>query len=105
MHYRIAFEPDLGLLASEFVEAWNNSPFGKESLAEVPQSSNNTFLSPEITGVLIAAAVSIPAGVITNFISEYLKKKFLEKNSAKVTITTIETPDGKPLLVVKREEK
>jgi len=109
MHYRIAFEPDLGLSASEFVEAWNKSPFGKEAPAELPQSSAETFLSPEITGILIGAAVGIPVGVVTNFISEILKKKFLEKDAvkatSKITTITIETPAGEPLLVVKREEK
>lgn len=61
-------------------------------------------MSPEITIALITAAVSIPTTVIATFVSDYLKKKFIEKDTPKVTMTTINTPDGRPIWIIQRTE-
>ena len=105
MQYRIAFDPKLGLSAPEFVEAWNTSSSNEDASAEVNENSIESFLSPEISIALITVAVSIPATVIANFVSELLKKKFIEKDSPKVLTTSINTPDGEPLLIIKRSEE
>ena len=105
MQYRVAFDPQLEMSAAEFADAWNASQYSKDAPAVVDVVPSETLLSPEITIALIAAAISIPTTVITSFISEYLKKKFIEKKSPKVTTTTISTADGQPVLIVKRVEE
>jgi hypothetical protein len=103
MQYLIALDPQLNLSAAEFAAAWNAGEHvaaGTASVSEVPPES---FLSPEVTVALIAAAAYIPTTVIANFISEYLKKKFIDKDKPKVTVTTISTPDGQPVLIIKQE--
>ena len=105
MNYRIAIDPQLGLSAVEFTDAWNASQYNEDALAVVKSDSRESFLSPEITVVLIAAAVSIPASVISNLVTEVLKKKFLEKKPPKVSVTTTTTPEGQPVLIIKPSEE
>ena len=105
MQYRVALDPQLELPAAEFAAAWNASPYAADAPAVVADASRESFLSPEITITLITAAVSIPTTVIATFVSEYLKKKFIEKEAAKVTVTTINTPDGQPVWIIRRTEE
>jgi hypothetical protein len=104
MQYRIALDPQIELLATEFVAAWNASPSAKNAPAIVDNISGQSFLSPDITLVLITAAAAIPTTVLSTFISDYLKKKFINKDAPKVTVTTISTPDGEPVLIIKKTE-
>jgi hypothetical protein len=105
MQYRIALDPQLGLSAAEFADAWNASQYAEDAPAVVDEVSRESFLSPEITVALITAAISIPTTVIANFVSEYLKKKFIEKNAPKVTVTTISTPDRQPVWIIRQTEE
>lgn len=104
MQHLVALDPKLGLSAAEFVEAWNTSDHAPESTASVDEAPRESFLTPELTVALITVAVSIPATVVVNFVSEYLKKKFIDKDEPKVTVTTIQTPDGQPVWIIKQEE-
>ena len=105
MQQRIAFDPKFGLSATEFVEAWNAHPPGKDGRAVVNEDFGKTFLSPEISMALITAAVSIPATVIASFVSEYLKSKFIENEAPRVSTTRITTPEGESLLIIRRSEE
>jgi hypothetical protein len=105
MQYRIALDPQLELSAAEFAATWNANPPVEDAPAVVDEVSGESFLTPEITVALITAAVSIPTTVIANFVSEYLKKKFIEKKTQKVTVTTITTPDGQPVWIIKQTEE
>ena len=102
MQYRVALDPHLEVSAAEFAAAWNASQYAAKAPATVSDVSGETFLSPEITVALITAAVSIPATVMATFVSEYLKKKFIDKDTPKVTVTTIETPEGEPVWIIKQ---
>lgn len=102
MQYHVALDPELELSASEFVTAWNASQHAAEAPASLAEASRESFLSPEITVALISAAVSVPTTIIATFISDYLKKKFIEKEAPKVTVTTIYTPDGQPVWIIKQ---
>lgn len=104
MQYRLALDPQLELSAPEFAEAWNASQYAENAPAVVDKVPKESFLSPEITVALITAAVSIPTTVIATFVSEYLKKKFIEKDAPNVTVTSINTPDGQPVLIIKQAE-
>jgi hypothetical protein len=103
MQYRISIDPGLEISASEFAAAWNAGQYAGNAPAEVDETTHDTFLSPEITVAVITAAMSIPTAVISTFISEYLKKKFLDKEAPKVSVMTINTPDGKPVIIIKQE--
>ncbi len=114
MQQQIALDPQLGLSAEEFMEAWNQSEHSDDAVAMISKESGETFMSPELTVALIAVAASIPAGVLTAFISALLTKKFLEKEkpeqaapTPKISVTIIEIngPDGQPLMIAKRIEK
>jgi hypothetical protein len=102
MQYRVALDPELELSVSEFTGAWNEGPFTEDAPATLSTSPAETFLSPEMTAVLITAAVSIPTTVIANFVSELLKKKFIDKPEPQISVTVINLPDGQPLWVIKR---
>lgn len=104
MHYRIAVDPQLNISAAELAAAWNAGSYAAGAPAAVDDMAGQTFLSPEITVALITAAVSIPTTVIATFISDYLKQKYIDPDSPKVTITTISTPAGEPVWIVKQEE-
>lgn len=104
MNYLVALAPSLELSAAEFVTAWNESEQGV-GVASVAKAEATTFLTPELTVALIAAAASVPATIVATFVSEYLKKKFIDKEGPKVTVTTISTPDGKPVMIIKQETK
>jgi len=105
MGYLVALDPQLGVSATEFVAAWNASEHAGDAPASVSEAPPASFLAPEVTVALITAAASIPATVIADFVSEYLKHKFIEKDEPKVTVTTISAPDGQPVLIVKQEAK
>ncbi len=105
MLYHLAFDPNLNLSAAEFTAAWNSSIHSEEAEASVLSSPATTFLSPEMTGALLSAAASIPAIVIATFVTDYLKKKFPGKTQPVVTVTTICTPDGKPIWIIKKTEE
>ncbi len=105
MQYRVALAPQLELSASEFVAAWNTSQHAEGAPAVVDEVLRESFLSPETTVALITVAVTIPATVIASFVSEYLKKKFIEREPPKVTVTTISAPDGQPVWIVKQTEE
>lgn len=104
MKYLVALDPQLGLSSDEFADAWNASEHAAEVTASVDKSAPAAFLAMEITVALITAAVSIPTTIITDFVVEVLKKKYVDKDKPKVSVTTISTPDGQPLLVVKKQE-
>jgi hypothetical protein len=104
MGYLVALDPQLGITASEFVTAWNASEHAEDAPASVGEAPQESFMAPEATVALIAAVASIPATVIANFVSEYLKHKFIEEDDPNITVTTISAPDGQPVLIVKQVE-
>jgi hypothetical protein len=55
-----------------------------------------------MTVILLSAAASIQATVIATFISDYLKRKFPGKKPPAIEVTTVTTPDGEPLFVIRR---
>lgn len=104
MQYLVALDPQLGVSATEFVAAWNASEHADDAPASLSEAPQEAFLAPEVSVALIAAAASIPATVIASFVSEYLKHKFIEKDDPSVTVTTISTPDGQPVLIIQQAE-
>jgi hypothetical protein len=102
MQYKVAIDPQLDLSADEFVEAWNAGEHTEGSIASVDKSPPESYLPLEVAVALITAAVSIPATVVADYVSEYLKKKFLDKDDLKVTVTTIQTPDGQTVLIIEK---
>ena len=98
----LALDPTLDLSAEALAAAWNGGEFAAEAEASVEPSTAATFLSPEMTMLLLSAAASIPASVISTFIGDYLKRKFLDKKPPAVEVTTISTPDGEPLFVIRK---
>jgi len=103
MRLHLALDPRLDLSASDLATAWNGGEFAAEAQASVEPSTAATFLSSEMTILLLSAAVSIPASVISTFISDYLKRKFPGKKPPAVEVTTITTPDGEPLFIIRKE--
>ena len=99
----VALHPALGLDAAEFVERWNQSDLAAESPAAVDASPVGTFLSPEMSVALVTILAGIPAAVIADFVSAWLKDKFIDGKGKQITVRTIATPDGAPLLVVTEE--
>jgi len=79
MDYRLAFDPSLDLVAEELASAWNTSEFAEQATASLQPASAASFPIGEMTVLLLSAAASIPASVIATFISDYLKRKFLDK--------------------------
>jgi hypothetical protein len=104
MQHLVALDPQLGISAAEFVAAWNESEHAAANPATVDEAPRPAFLPLEVTVALISAAATIPATVIATFVSEYLKQKYLKEDKPKVAVTTITTPDGQPVLIIKREE-
>ena len=105
MQYLVALDPQLGLSAAEFVAAWNASDHAATGTAAVDESPQKSFLPLEVTVALLTAAATVPTTIIATFVSDYLKHKFVEDHDPKVTVTTISTPDGQPVLIVKQKEK
>jgi hypothetical protein len=105
IQYQVALDPQLGLSAAEFVEAWNASPHAENAPAAVAPATRGAFLSPDMTLVLIGAAASIPAAVVAGFVTEYLKKKFLDKDAPAVTVTVGSTGDGQPIWIIRQTQK
>ena len=103
MQYRIALDPKLNISAAELAEAWNADSYADQAPAAIDDMAGQTFLT-ELTVILLTAAVTIPTTVIATFISEYLKKKYIDQEPPKTTVTTISTPDGEPVWIVKQEE-
>jgi len=105
MQYLIALDPQLNLTAAEFADAWNASDYTAQGAAAAGEAPGQIFLPLEVSVALISAAASIPATIIATFVSDYLKHKFIEGDKPEVTVTTISTPDGRPVWIVKQEKK
>lgn len=101
----IALDPSLGISMEEFVTAWNQSEHAEEGKL-ISQNEPTRSLSPDPTTMMAIfnGVIAISTGVLTAFVSELLKKKFIDKDKPKITTTTIETPDGTPLLIIKTQE-
>ena len=104
MRYIIGLDAELGITGNDFVDAWNNSKHVELGKAEVDTATHASFMPLELTVALIAAAATIPTTVISSFISDYLRKKLIDGDHKKVTVTTISAPDGQPILIIKQEE-
>jgi len=102
MDYRLAFDLALDLAAEELASAWNASEYAEQATASPQPVSAASFPMGEMTVLLLSAALSIPASVISTFISDYLKRKFPGKQPPVVEVTTITTPDGEPLFVIRK---
>jgi hypothetical protein len=88
MQYHIIFDPQIELSPEEFVSDWNKSEYSNDTQSVAWICTDETsvikFLSPEaLNTILISAAVSIPASVIANLLTEFLKKKFSKKTAQK----------------------
>lgn len=102
MDYRLAFDPSLDLAADELAAAWNASDYPAKAEVIAQLDSSRSFSIGEVTMLLLSAAASIPAAVISTFISDYLKRKFPGKQPPVVEVTTITTPEGEPLFVIRK---
>jgi hypothetical protein len=102
MDYRLAFDPSLDLAADDLAAAWNASEFAEEATASLQPAFAASFPIGEMTLLLLSAAASIPAAVISTFISDYFKRKFPGKQPPVVEVTTITTPEGEPLFVIRK---
>ena len=102
MRHHLAIDPKLQLSPEELAAAWNGGVQTAEAEASVEAASVAAFPMGEMTVLLLSAALSIPATVIATFISDYLKKKFSGKQPPPVEVTTISTPDGEPLFVIRK---
>ncbi|WP_089718588.1 hypothetical protein [Candidatus Entotheonella palauensis] len=112
MDYQIVFSPDLGLSPDSFIAAWNDDP---ECRDQAQASSHDEApagfpIEPGTALVFLSGvAATIATGVITNLISELLKKKFLtpppaSSSSDPVEILVIDSAPGTRLIVVKTPE-
>lgn len=105
MSTQITLDPELEMSAEQFAAAWNLSPYASQyGPAHTQPQPLETYGSPELTLVLIAAAASIPTTLFINFCTELLKEYlFLKKK--KVTVTTIADADGQTLYTITSEEQ
>lgn len=104
MIHQIALDPRLNLSADEFVAAWNASEYAEQATATLkPATRGDVFLPMEVAVALIGAGAAIPATIVATFVSDWLRERFID-GPPKVTVTTIETPDGQPILVIKQTE-
>jgi len=102
MNCYLDIDPELDLSAADLAVAWNGGEFAVEAQASVEPASATSLLSPDMTMLLLSAAASIPASVIATFITDYLKRKFPGKKPPAVEVTTVTTPDGEPLFVIRK---
>ncbi|MCB0078089.1 MAG: hypothetical protein KDD73_11805 [Anaerolineales bacterium] len=105
MAIRLALDPALQISAPDFVDAWNRSDYAAQATATPVAASRDSFADPALTVALISAAVSIPASIVATFISDYLKKRFLEEDKQpppKIEVIVIQLPDGQDPYVAKR---
>ena len=102
MRHHLAIDPALHLSAEELATAWNGGAQATEAEASVEAASAAGFPMGEVTVLMLSAALSIPATVIATFITDYLKQKFSGKQPPSVEVTTISTPDGEPLFVIRK---
>lgn len=102
MNFYLAIDPDLELAVAELAVAWNGSDYSGQAEASVEPASAASFPMGEVTLLLLSAAAGIPAAVISTFISDYFKRKFPGKQPPVVEVTTITTPEGEPLFVIRK---
>ena len=105
MSTQLTLDPQLEMSAEQFAAAWNHSPYARQyGPAHTQPQPLETYGSPELTLVLIAAAASIPANIFINLCTELLKE-YLMRKKKKITVTTIADPDGQTLYTITTEEK
>ena len=105
MIHQIALDPRLDLSAAEFVQAWNASEYADQATATRKEATRGeAFMLMEVAVALISAGMAIPTTIIATFVSDYLRHKLID-SQPKVTVTTIEAPDGQPILVIRQSEE
>jgi hypothetical protein len=102
MNFYLAIDPDLELAVAELAVAWNGSDYSGQAEASIEPATAASFPMGEVTVLLLSAAASIPATVIATFITDFLKRKFPAKKPPVVEVTTISTPDGEPLFIIRK---
>ncbi|MBP8001119.1 MAG: hypothetical protein KA338_17840 [Chloroflexi bacterium] len=114
MNTQIALDPELDLSAEQFAAAWNHSPYSAQYGPAHTQPPTAEIFSPEIAVALITIAVSVPATILTSFITEYLKAKYIPKDkptpppplpAPTIIINQIILPNDQPLFIISPEQK
>jgi hypothetical protein len=110
MDYQVVFSPDLDLTPDTFISAWNDDPECRDKAQAAPlhEPPAGFPIDPGTALVFLGGvAATVASGVLTNLISELLKKKLLEtapEAPSPVEIMVIEQSPGTRLLVVKPPE-
>lgn len=95
---QIALDPALGLTADELITAWRASQTATATgqLTKVT-AQPKSYLDPDTVMLVLNTFVAITAGVLTNFISDFLKEKYYPKPPPTVKIMKLE--DGETFVV------
>ena len=108
MDYQVVFSPDLGRSTHTFISAWNYDPECRNIAQAKPLhgAPANFPIDPGTALVFLGGvAVTIASGVITDLVSELLKKKLWPAPPASalpgIEVVVIEQAPDKRLLVVK----
>lgn len=105
MDILIALSPDLDISAAGFVAAWNADPAALDMAgAEVGATGAKSF-DPTVGAIMLSAAGSIALGVLSNFLTDWIKARWAERHPdpserARVQVTQVPQPNGPPILVV-----
>lgn len=103
MNTIIALSPDLNIDPASFIAAWNADPNARAlALAQVPRSGAQTF-DPTLAAIALSAASSIALGVISNFLTDWLRGQRRARHPddrERIQVTHLDQPDGTPILVV-----
>lgn len=102
MNCYLDIDSEFHLSAEELASAWNASDYPAKAEVIAQLDSSRSFSIGEVTMLLLSAAASIPAAVIATFISDYFKRKFPGKQPPVVEVTTVTTPDGEPLFIIRK---
>ncbi|MBI4321701.1 MAG: hypothetical protein HY675_24670 [Chloroflexi bacterium] len=107
MDYPVAFEPDLGLTAADFVAAWNDFPTcterAKARCDEAVSIYADLGLALDGVAILNGAVGSITAAILYDLAKAALARRGI--NTPKSTeVVDIKCPDGSSIFVFKRVE-
>jgi hypothetical protein len=103
MEYTIALDPKLGMSAADFIEAWQASEHSGQGQARLDQSSGGTHFPLAYTAAILTVGGTLAVELITAVDVDWLTYHREREAKPTVTTTTISTPDGTPVLIIKQE--
>ena len=102
MECLLALAPDLDIGVSDFVAAWNDDPASR-ALARAGTTGQGVAFDPSLGVIALSAASTIALGVLTNFLTDWIKAQVAKRRPAsreQVQVIQVRQPDGTPILVV-----